>query len=71
MVTPSALPVTPSSRSVRTDFVNLLAAPSIQERLRVFGFTSEAGAPDDLSKTMREDMARNGELNKRTGASAQ
>jgi tripartite-type tricarboxylate transporter receptor subunit TctC len=56
---------------VNKDFVGLLAAPSIQERLRIFGFTSEAGSPEDLTRTMRDDMARNSELIKRTGASAQ
>jgi tripartite-type tricarboxylate transporter receptor subunit TctC len=56
---------------INKDFVGLLAAPNVQERLRIFGFTSEAGAPEDMSKTMREDMARNSELIKRTGASAQ
>jgi tripartite-type tricarboxylate transporter receptor subunit TctC len=56
---------------INKDFIGLLAAPNVQERLRIFGFTSEAGAPEDLSKTMREDMARNSELIKRTGATAQ
>jgi tripartite-type tricarboxylate transporter receptor subunit TctC len=56
---------------INKDFAGLLAAPNIQERLRIFGFTSEAGGPEDMSKTMREDMARNSELIKRTGATAQ
>ena len=45
---------------------NMMSTPAIQERLRVVGFTSEVGGPDDLTRTMREDMARNSELIKRT-----
>jgi tripartite-type tricarboxylate transporter receptor subunit TctC len=56
---------------INKDFVGLLAAPSMQERLHIFGFTSEAGSPEDLTRTMRDDMTRNSELIKRTGASAQ
>jgi tripartite-type tricarboxylate transporter receptor subunit TctC len=51
-------------------FVGVLAAPAIQERLRIFGFTSEAGPPDELTRTIRDDMTRNSELIKRAGASA-
>ena len=56
---------------INKDFSNMMSTPAIQERLRVVGFTSEVGGPDDLTRTMREDMARNSELIKRTGASAQ
>jgi tripartite-type tricarboxylate transporter receptor subunit TctC len=57
---------------INKDVIGLLATPSLQDRLRSFGFTSEAGGtPEYLTKIMREDMARNGELIKRTGASVQ
>jgi tripartite-type tricarboxylate transporter receptor subunit TctC len=56
---------------INKDFSNVLASPPVQDRLRIFGFTSEAGTPEDLTRTMRDDMARNSELIKRTGASAQ
>jgi tripartite-type tricarboxylate transporter receptor subunit TctC len=56
---------------INKDFSHTMSTPAIQERLRAVGFTSEVGGPDDLTRTMREDMATNSELIKRTGASAQ
>jgi tripartite-type tricarboxylate transporter receptor subunit TctC len=56
---------------INKDVIDLLATPTLQERLRIFGFASEAGSPEYVTKLMREDMARNSELIKRTGANAQ
>jgi tripartite-type tricarboxylate transporter receptor subunit TctC len=70
LVAPHGTPTDIIAR-INKDVIDLLATPSLQERLRIFGFASEAGSPEYVTKLMREDMARNSELIKRTGANAQ
>ena len=58
-------------RQINVDTMNALADPAVQERLRVFGFDSEAGSPEELAKLIVEDGKKNSELIKRIGASVQ
>ncbi len=58
-------------RQINVAAMNVLAEPAAQERLRVFGFDSEAGPPEELSKIIVEDGKKNSELIKRIGASVQ
>ena len=51
--------------------MNALTDPAVQERLRIFGFDSEAGPPEELTKLIVEDGKKNSELIKQIGASVQ
>ena len=58
-------------RKINTDVNKLMSDPEVLDRMKLFGFEPAVVTPQEMAAIIRSDMARNAEIVRRTGATAE
>lgn len=58
-------------RKINTDVNKLMSDPEVLDRMKLFGFEPAVVTPEEMAAIIRSDMAKNAEIVRRTGATAE
>ena len=58
-------------RKINADVNKLMSDPEVLDRMKLFGFEPAVVTPEEMAAIIRSDMARNAEIVRRTGATAE